>query len=311
MTTERFLPVPAAPQPPSSAPAGPASTAVEPASVAAGPSSPPSGAVIVQGSGPALVLAHGAGAGVLGNFGLVLDDLAQDHTVIGPHYPGAGGTAAATRPLRLDDLADGLVDAATAAGHASFPVIGESLGCAVALRAATRHPDRITALVLTAGFASADPVLRLNSELIQALGQGGELAAAARLACLSCLSQTELAQLSDAEIDDRVAETLAGLKPALRHFDLVCRVDVHGDLPRITVPTLVVVPTGDRMVLPATTHRLAAGIPGAAFTELPGAGHLMSAGHRAEWLRRVRAFLGAPRPKASPTGSASPTPSSR
>ncbi|WP_308312029.1 hypothetical protein [Streptomyces albipurpureus] len=34
--------------------------------------------VLVQGRGPALLLAHGAGGGIEGNFGLVLDDLAQD-----------------------------------------------------------------------------------------------------------------------------------------------------------------------------------------------------------------------------------------
>ncbi|MFF3273903.1 alpha/beta fold hydrolase [Streptomyces chrestomyceticus] len=279
MTTERSpltpLPTPAALRPPSP-------TAVPPA---------PPREVIIQGSGPALVLAHGAGAGVLGNYGLVLDDLARDHTVIGPHYPGAGGTPEAGRPLRLDDLADQLIAAATAAGHETFPVIGESLGCAVAVRAATRHPGRITALVLTAGFAVADPVLSLTAQLIGSLGRSGELTTAARLACLSCWSQTELAELSATEIDARVAETRAGLGPALGHFDLVGRVDVRGDLARITVPTLVVSPTEDRMVLPATTRRLADGIPGAAFTELPGAGHLMSAAHRADWLVRVRAFL--------------------
>ncbi|MEF3116690.1 hypothetical protein [Streptomyces chrestomyceticus] len=69
------------------------------------------------------------------------------------------------------------------------------------------------------------------------------------------------------------------------------RVDVRGDLARITVLTLAVSPTGDHMVLPATTRRLADGTPGAVFTELPGAGHLLSAAHRAAWLARTRAFL--------------------
>ncbi|MGW7554590.1 alpha/beta fold hydrolase, partial [Streptomyces rimosus] len=44
--------------------------------------------VLVKGHGPALLLAHGAGGGIEGNFGLVLDDLARDHTLVGPHYPG-------------------------------------------------------------------------------------------------------------------------------------------------------------------------------------------------------------------------------
>ncbi|MCA1217282.1 hypothetical protein [Streptomyces sp. 8L] len=80
--------------------------------------------VLVRGRGPALPLAHGAGGGIEGNFGLVLDDLAKDHTLVGPHYPGAGGSAVATEPLDLDDLADRLVAAAVAAGQDSFAVLG-------------------------------------------------------------------------------------------------------------------------------------------------------------------------------------------
>ncbi|MEF3116691.1 hypothetical protein [Streptomyces chrestomyceticus] len=77
----------------------------------------------------------------------------------------------------------------------------------MAVRAATQHPGRITALVLTAGFAVADPVLSLTAQLIAFLGRSGELTTAARPACLSCWSQTELAEPSAAEIDARVAET--------------------------------------------------------------------------------------------------------
>ncbi|MEU6963785.1 hypothetical protein [Streptomyces chrestomyceticus] len=62
------------------------------------------GVVIIQGNGPTLVLAHGAGAAALGNYGLVLDDLARitvptlavsptgDHMVL-PTAPAAWRTA--------------------------------------------------------------------------------------------------------------------------------------------------------------------------------------------------------------------------
>ncbi|MGW7247285.1 alpha/beta fold hydrolase [Streptomyces decoyicus] len=83
--------------------------------------------VLVQGTGPALLLTHGAGGGVQGNFGLVLDDLARDHTLLGPHYPGAGRTPVASEPLDLDDLADRLVAIAVSQGHERFAVLGESL----------------------------------------------------------------------------------------------------------------------------------------------------------------------------------------
>ncbi|SEE17544.1 hypothetical protein SAMN05428945_6651 [Streptomyces sp. 2224.1] len=61
----------------------------------------------------------------------------------------------------------------------------------------------------------------------------------------------------------------------------------------MSAPTLVVAPTGDRLVLPESSYRLAAGIPGAQLIELPGAAHVLSTADRATWLRHVRKFLAA------------------
>ncbi|MEO3872232.1 alpha/beta fold hydrolase [Nonomuraea sp. B12E4] len=248
--------------------------------------------VLVQGDGPGLLLAHGAGGGIQGNFGLVLDDLSRDHTLIGPHYPGAGATPVATEPLLLDELADQLVASAVSRGHESFAILGESMGSAVAVRIAARHPRRVTALVLTAGFAVTDPVLALVAQLIKTLARAGEWAAVARLACVSCLSPARLAEISPAELDALVAQTQEAMPPGtVDHFDLASRVDVRDDLARVAVPTLVFAPTGDRLVLPDGSHRLAAGIPGAKLVELPGAAHILEEPDRATWLRIVREFL--------------------
>ncbi|MER6024622.1 alpha/beta fold hydrolase [Streptomyces sp. NPDC001851] len=193
--------------------------------------------VYVQGSGPALLLAHGAGGSVEGNFGLVLDDLAKDHTVIGPHYPGAGGTPVATKPLDLDELADTLVASAVARGHETFTVLGESLGTTVAVRAATRHPERVTGLVLTAGFPVADPVLAHAARLITLLGRTGEWDEVARLAFLACLSESRLNGMSPAEVAEGAAQVKASMPAGmLDHFDLVSRVDVRRDLTDVTAP---------------------------------------------------------------------------
>lgn len=246
----------------------------------------------VSGSGPALLLAHGAGGGIEGNFGLVLDDLAADHTLIGPHLPGAGKTPRATAPLEIDELADALVASAVARGHERFVLLGESMGTAVAVRATARHPERVRALVLTAGFAVADPVLACAARLVTTLWAAGERDAVARLACFSCMTDEQLSGLPVRELEDAVAATRDGLPPGMAdHFELVPRIDVRGDLAGIEVPTLVVAPTGDRLVLPDSSRRLATAIPGATLVELPGAAHVMGEADRAVWLGHVREFL--------------------
>ncbi|MEV6156956.1 alpha/beta fold hydrolase [Nonomuraea sp. NPDC052129] len=115
----------------------------------------------VRGSGPGLVLAHGAGGGVEANFGPILDGLVARHTVVGVDYPGAGATPRSEVPLDVDDLADQLVGAADAEGLDTFAIAGFSLGGSVAICAAARYPDRVSALVLTAAFAHRDAKLGL------------------------------------------------------------------------------------------------------------------------------------------------------
>ncbi|MGI5338082.1 alpha/beta fold hydrolase [Streptomyces sp. CA-181903] len=129
------------------------------------PTPTPSLARITRGSGPGLLLAHGAGGGIQPNYGPIMDGLAEHFTVVGPDYPGTGRTPRSDEPLTLDGLADQLVAAAVAEGLETFAVTGYSLGAAVAVRAATRHPDRVTALVLTAGFARPNPRFSLATRL--------------------------------------------------------------------------------------------------------------------------------------------------
>jgi pimeloyl-ACP methyl ester carboxylesterase len=56
-------------------------------------------------------------------------------------------------------VAEGLVASAPHAGVERIGIVGYLLGIAVAVRAATRHPERVTGLVLTAGLAAPGPEL--------------------------------------------------------------------------------------------------------------------------------------------------------
>lgn len=245
---------------------------------------------IVRGSGPGLLLAHGAGGSVDANFGAIIDDLAHTHTVIGPDYPGSGATARSTEPLTLDGVADALVHSAARAGVTQFAILGYSLGAAVAVRAATRHPDRVTGLILTAGFAYPSNRLRLVVELWRSLLPGDP----SLLATFLTLVASGDKHLDTLRSDDLVQSinVLAQSVPlgSMEHLALVDTVDTRSELPAIVVPTLVIAATLDTISPPESSRALAAAIPRSELVEIE-AGHAIAVEAKDSWLTAIQTFL--------------------
>ncbi|MER7010977.1 alpha/beta hydrolase [Saccharopolyspora sp. NPDC000359] len=240
----------------------------------------------VRGSGPGLLLAHGAGGSTAANFPFIAE-LAEKHTVIAPDYPGAGKTPKAEQPLELDRLVDDVVATAVGSGVETFAVLGYSMGTTVAIRAATRYPERVTGLVLTAGFARADRHLHLNLDVWQHLLDDRD--ALARFLLLNCFGPEALNSLDD--WDEVLRGTADGVPAGTGdHIDLLRTVDVRADLPRISVPTLVVATTQDTLVPPHHSRELANAIPGAQLVEVES-GHLIAAQNPGAWLATIQDFL--------------------
>ncbi|MEU8762060.1 alpha/beta fold hydrolase [Streptomyces sp. NPDC048659] len=239
-----------------------------------------------------LLLAHGSGGGVDSHFGPVRAALAAGgRRVVGFDLPGSGAAPRATAPLDLDALADGLVAEADAAGAGRFAVAGYSLGTTVAVRAATRHPERVTALVLTAPFARADHALRQASYLWRDLAGSGQHELVARLLVPLVFSPAMLDPMSPEVVEGIVRLTAESVPDGTPdHADLVIRADIREDLARVRVPTLVVSTTGDRLVSPALHRAVAAGVPGARLAEL-ATGHAPFAENPAVWGKLITGFL--------------------
>lgn len=239
----------------------------------------------VTGSGPAIVLAHGAGGGIQANFGSLIPLLAPHHKVIGSDYP------ADSTPLELDALADALVAAALAAGVTEFTMVAYSLGTAVAVRAAVRHPDRIRGLVLAAGFARPDNQARLNVELWQSTLAAGDHDAFARVTLLAGFSTDFVQSLTAEQLDQVLAQTAANIPGGTAaQAALVETIDTTADLAQVSVPTLVIGARGDKLVDVANSRQLAAAIPGAEYAEIE-AGHVLMLEQPDRWHTAVLDFL--------------------
>ncbi|MEU8899323.1 alpha/beta hydrolase [Nocardia sp. NPDC048505] len=244
---------------------------------------------IVRGGGPGLLLAHGASSDVEDSFGVLVDHLAATNTVVAPDYPGSGATPRSATPLTLDGLADGLAGAAERAGQERFAVLGYSTGAAVAVRLATRYPERVTALVLSAGFARPNARLRVVVETWRRLAADPE-ALAAYLILLGW-SPEWLDRRSAAEIEALAAAIGAGLPPgADDQLDLLTRVDVRGELEAVSVPALVVAGRHDLVVSPSHATELARLLPDVTVAELDS-GHALASERPGEWAAVVTDFL--------------------
>ncbi|MFJ8842404.1 alpha/beta fold hydrolase [Streptomyces cyaneofuscatus] len=245
----------------------------------------------VRGSGPGLLLAHGAGGGIEANYGPILDGLAARHTVIGVDYPGAGDSPRSLTPLDVDTLADELVAAADAEGVERFAVSGYSLGGPVAIRVAARHPERVDALVLSATFAYADTRTDLVASVWRQLLAVDDPRLLGEFVQLMALGEGALNTFTPDEIRAGAELITATVPPGTGdQVDLVRRIDVREDLAGITVPALVIVTAADPLVSPTLQRALAAALPGSETAELP-TGHLPFAERPQEWLALITGFL--------------------
>ena len=247
--------------------------------------------VIRIGTGPPLVLAHGAGGSVGANFGQLIDAMSATRTLVGMNYPGSGTTPEDAGALELPILADSLVRAAVDAGFETFPILGLSLGTAVAVTAAARHPNRVTGLLLTVGFARIDQQLRLVVDTWTALAASGDHRALAGY-LVSLSSPAVLGGLDRAAADAAVAMTQGNYPDGgADQARLAASVDTVAACDEIDMPTVVFVSGQDRIVLPETTRQLAAAIPGATSIEYPDAGHIFTPDEASVWIDDIGEFL--------------------
>lgn len=111
-----------------------------------------------KGSGPVMILVHGAGGSVRDYTFSLMDRLAKTHTVIAFDRPGHGYTDTlhneGESPIEQADL---LYAAAKKLGVTKATIMGYSFGGIVALAWALEHPDTVEGLVLVSAVINEWP----------------------------------------------------------------------------------------------------------------------------------------------------------
>jgi pimeloyl-ACP methyl ester carboxylesterase len=110
-----------------------------------------------HGEGRPLILLHGGlGSGEM--FGPVMPTLTADHQVVLVDLQGHGRTADIDRPLEIGLMADDIAALIDHLGLDKPDVVGYSLGGAVALQVAVRHPDKVRRLVAVSANIRRDAI---------------------------------------------------------------------------------------------------------------------------------------------------------
>ncbi|MBT2206945.1 MULTISPECIES: alpha/beta fold hydrolase [Actinomadura] len=243
-----------------------------------------------EGSGPALVLVHGAGPGS-NMWDTLIERFTDRYTVILPDLAGSDPAEDDGAPLTIEALAAQVIAVIEDSGAAPVDLVGFSLGASTVAAAAALRPDLVRRLVPVAGLTHAgDEYLQLMMSTWRLLGDDPK--AFGRYATLLSFSARFLNEIGH----DAVEQATAYMRPTdgvLRQVDLLLRLDIRDLLPRIEAPTLVVGCTRDATI-PVENHRaLCSAITGSEYAEFD-TGHIALAERSDDFVKLLRDFLARP-----------------
>jgi len=242
------------------------------------------------GEAPAVVLVHGAGGNhdTLGRLGAALS--ARGIAAHAPSLPGRCGSDGPPK-ASVAEAADWMARLIAALDLPHPPVVlGHSLGGAICIELALRHPTSVAGIVLVSTGAK----LRVHPDILALMAQAAESGVPAEAGQMAWRPDADPARIEEAAAIGRrtpPATTLIDWRAA-DVFDRMV------DLGRIAVPTLVLGGSADVLTPPKYAHFLAQGLSRAHEVAIEGGGHMLPIEMPEEVATEVARFRAAL--KASP-----------
>ena len=201
-----------------------------------------------------------------------VESLSGSVQVLAPSLPGFGSQPGVGRVMTMELAARRCLEALDAAGVDRAVVCGISMGGYVAFEMWRRARERFAGLVLANTRATADDEAGRERRLALAgrlEGEGNGFLVEEPGPLVSEGAPTELWRRVRDIVAAQPAESIAAAARGMAE-----RPDSTGDLPGISVPTLVITSTADTLIPPEATTPLAGQVPGAVLEVIDGAGHL-------------------------------------
>lgn len=240
-----------------------------------------------HGQGPVLVLFHSLLAD-RSSFDAAIPGLAAHFRVVVPALPGFGDS----RPVEggLVEVADRMAEAIKDLGG-QVALLGNGYGGFVALQMVIRHPHLVSRLVIAdAGAAFSEPG--------RAAFRGMAMGTAAR--GLEGIADIAMRRLFSADFHTENPELVAQRRTIFLQSDppvviaaceALAEMDLRPDIPKIVIPTLVIVGELDEATPPPMSHELAGLLPHAHLQLLDGLAHVPQLQDPARFLAAILPFL--------------------
>jgi pimeloyl-ACP methyl ester carboxylesterase/DNA-binding winged helix-turn-helix (wHTH) protein len=199
----------------------------------------------------------------------------------------------------FDDWVDDLETVVDAVGLDRFPLLGISQGGAVAIAYATRHPERVSRLILAGAYGRGRSIRARTDAEREAAAIDLELArigwANQDPSFLQVFASQFLPDGTPQDWDDFTAfqRQTTSAANGIRFLEEFARINVSTLAPQVRCPTLILHSRDETRVPAAQASELAALIPNSRLILLDSRNHLLTAAEPAwpEFLSHIDAFL--------------------